>query len=613
MKTGIIRYEKEFSLYIHSELYEKATDAPSCVKTKVLSLVLVLAMVLALSAGAFAADPDNPVTVTGLTKDDVAHFYKVVEWQDADATHNGGWKFTSAFNSLTAADLLAITGDPTADPVKEPALTAELAGKIARLASGAGTAVTVGDDAKAELAITGDDGAGSGLFLVLITPADADTVYNPVFVGADYVSGNNSNTWAVAEGSATYSDNAATKKSTLTLTKEADTTEDSWDDGESYSTAVGDTVSFTVNTTIPGYGTVYANPHFVMTDSLNNLALKEDTVTLVAPTGLSKYNAETNTGTNADAWDYKVETTASGYTITFSKRYLTSVVTPTDVEVTYDAIVTTAEFKSVDTEKNTVQIEYSHNPNDETDYNYKKDTTQHYTFSLDADVVGGGSSASGKKTSEVVKIGVKADGTPITETTYTSTITDEKSWEGPLAGAVFGLYTDSDCNNPYVPKKADGTAGTALTNITTLADGRMHIEGLDAGTYYLKEISAPEGFIKDPKAYKIVITAHMTDPIDVTETINGKEVTYQTEVLDYYTVTIDDQPVATHHFDHGTTDTEITWTETDTVEAPFPITNTQGTELPSTGGIGTTIFYLIGGLLVVGAGVVLVTRRRVQA
>ena len=43
------------------------------------------------------------------------------------------------------------------------------------------------------------------------------------------------------------------------------------------------------------------------------------------------------------------------------------------------------------------------------------------------------------------------------------------------------------------------------------------------------------------------------------------------------------------------------------------IQNTQGTELPSTGGIGTTIFYVLGTILVLGAGILLVTRRRMKA
>jgi len=43
------------------------------------------------------------------------------------------------------------------------------------------------------------------------------------------------------------------------------------------------------------------------------------------------------------------------------------------------------------------------------------------------------------------------------------------------------------------------------------------------------------------------------------------------------------------------------------------VVNLAGTELPSTGGIGTTIFYVVGAILVIGAGVVLITKRRMEA
>ena len=48
------------------------------------------------------------------------------------------------------------------------------------------------------------------------------------------------------------------------------------------------------------------------------------------------------------------------------------------------------------------------------------------------------------------------------------------------------------------------------------------------------------------------------------------------------------------------------------LEQTAEVTNNSGSELPATGGIGTTIFYIIGAILVIGAGVVLVTRRRMR-
>ena len=102
-------------------------------------------------------------------------------------------------------------------------------------------------------------------------------------------------------------------------------------------------------------------------------------------------------------------------------------------------------------------------------------------------------------------------------------------------------------------------------------NGRFSIIGLDAGTYYLKEIEAPAGYnmLKDP--IEVVITA-----------------------------TVD-----------GATNTG-TATVTPAVDGTVKVENKTGAELPSTGGIGTTIFYVVGGLLVVAAGVLLVTRKRMS-
>ena len=575
---------------------------------KVITLLLSAMMILAMGATAFAEDTapayDHPLTVTGLGTGDTVKFYQVIEWVGNASGNVAGWKAVPQYaRVLTEAKLKEILvgtkADPTATPpveAKDPTgITSEIAGQLAKLAGEDGEAGTVSG------ATATYNNTEAGMWMALVTPADANTVYNPVFVSADY---NKDAGGSVGMGDQ-YNGDAVAKKSTLSLTKTAATSEDSWDDGKSSTTAVGDTVNFTVTTTIPGYGDVYTSPHFVMKDKLTALKLNKDSVTV---TGLRK-------GT-----DYTVDAQDDGYTITFTETYLKGLKAATDITVTYSAVVTSTAANAVNEEDNEVSIEYSHNPNQQSDYDVKKDTTQHYTFSLDAEGAGQGTSVSGKKTSELVKVGVDANGDPITEVTKTSEITSTETWESPLAGAVFGLFTDKDGTVPL--KDKDGNDVTA----TTGADGRMNFAGLDAGTYYLKEISAPAGFVTDPNPHTVVITA-ATKSVKVTEWWNGtewvstkptsgtaKEVTYDTDILESYKVTVDGNTAAEYKFKNPATanSTDINWEEAEMVEHPFEIENKQGTELPSTGGIGTIIFYTLGTILVVGCGIVLVSRRRMQ-
>ena len=97
--------------------------------------------------------------------------------------------------------------------------------------------------------------------------------------------------------------------------------------------------------------------------------------------------------------------------------------------------------------------------------------------------------------------------------------------------------------------------------------------------------------------------------------------TYKVNELKSYEIKIDDQKTASASLNNSATGiTELTWEEfvgkfgligsEDPKAAYGKIQNTKGVELPSTGGIGTTIFYILGGLLVVGAAVILVARRK---
>ena len=121
----------------------------------------------------------------------------------------------------------------------------------------------------------------------------------------------------------------------------------------------------------------------------------------------------------------------------------------------------------------------------------------------------------------------------------------------------------------------DEESGEALTKTDTIVAGFSEIQGLKAGTYYLEEVQAPDGFNKI--AGRIAIT--ISD--DGVATIDGKEGSLVVDSSD---------------------DTRA-----------FAIVNNTGAELPSTGGIGTTIFYVVGGILMLGAAVILVTRKKVSS
>lgn len=106
----------------------------------------------------------------------------------------------------------------------------------------------------------------------------------------------------------------------------------------------------------------------------------------------------------------------------------------------------------------------------------------------------------------------------------------------------------------------------ANTVLTTGEDGTIAIAGLDSDTYYLREVKAPAGYNILASDVEVVITA--------TKSADGTTLTY----------------------------TPVT----------AKINNQSGTELPSTGGMGTTIFYVLGGVLMAGAFVLLVVRKRMR-
>ena len=162
-----------------------------------------------------------------------------------------------------------------------------------------------------------------------------------------------------------------------------------------------------------------------------------------------------------------------------------------------------------------------------------------------------------------------------------------------LPGAVFEfpfyVKSTADANGAYI--YAGTTAGAGLTNqITTPDSGVIVVKGVKSGSYEITEVTAPAGYNK------------LTAPVTVQAVKTSSTSTHTTVYLDK------DGNVV----DVSAKEIEVK-VDIDTIAATaVVVVNKAGTELPSTGGMGTTVFYVLGTVLVLGAVVLLVTKKRMS-
>lgn len=152
-----------------------------------------------------------------------------------------------------------------------------------------------------------------------------------------------------------------------------------------------------------------------------------------------------------------------------------------------------------------------------------------------------------------------------------------KNSDGKFAKEVYDLDTDVS-SFAWVTNEADATVYTTNENGNTPA-----ISGLDSGEYYIIETVAPANYNRLTSEIKIEITPKYTDSALELESVsykinNGESNTNTGTIKQLITMNVD---------------------------------NNKGTTLPTTGGIGTKIFYIVGGMLVVGSGAALVIKKRV--
>lgn len=506
---------------------------------KIMAMLLAMVMVLGMTVTASAAassgtdgkfgtnDDTGSVTVAGLKAGDVVNLYQIVE---AEYRNNGG-----AFSNYKVVDSFStaiedVNVDANTDKISFTESEIAAASKIVSETTPAMTSAakeTVSDDATQVVL----ENLKPGSYLVKVTAKDS-TVYSPAVVSLYYeISGLN-------EGNVNFltSDDAYVKR------QEAPTL-DKWilEDGrlvKGNTVDTGDTVTYVIKSLIPSYTGSF--PVYEIVDILQNLTYVSTTSVEV----VKSFRDDTIEGT-IEGKEFIADSTKKNLTMNFvgENGYELQQYAGKVLKITYTA-------KLDDNTKATM-------------FNGSNDNTAYLKYTNDASVNIG----EPKETNEAVTH------------TYTfdiSSLLKKTTEDGTtvLGGAEFTLYTDEECETKYTNDNFTGVA-------TSDRDGKLDIKGLDAGTYYLKETRAREGYSLNPMTFKIVIMEGSYDDAGV---------------LGSRTVKLTDG-----------TNAEVELNDNN----PYVIKNTKINSLPSTGGIGTTIFTIGGcAIMVAAAGLFFASRRK---
>lgn len=345
---------------------------------------------------------------------------------------------------------------------------------------------------------------------------------------------------------------------------------------------IGEKVTFTLTGTLPKNYDDYKTYQYIFHDTLSEgLTLDANSITVKA------YKNDTDVATLTANTDYTIltgddvsEKTAPKCSLEIKFDDLKSIsglTKDSKIVVEYTATVNNKATAGKTTPNtNKVHLEYSNDPNAEGDGTTGKtpeDKVNVYTFKLDVTKVDAKNDTT--KLSGAQFVLATADNLNITadnfnengEATENTTTTDLIAMTGSTPNYVID----------------DGTATSKMYVMSTDTSGELNINGLKSGTYYLYETKAPDGYNKLTKPIKIEITATQTENTgDIADT-------------GAFSAKVDEADTA------ATLETGV---------VNVTVKNSSGSTLPSTGGMGTKLFYTIGGILMAGAAIVLVVRKR---
>lgn len=512
---------------------------------KISALVLAAIMVLSMCTAVFAtgttptAADKKEATVNNVEATATVNAYQITK-----AKYDNGFTGYEAVQGVTLANVLA----PTSDEVTAIAKNAALLGTLPKKTMTKTTTATEGlASFKAEL--------NPGYWVVIVS-GTVEEVYNPMLIGVYYSVSGSDSTMTSDPVNANSNWDLVTENAYAKSTKPSIKKKIVGGEAEKHNdVAIGDTVSYMIETAIPSYSKQYTSATVKITDTLSKgLTLKTDSIKI----NNAAVNADMGTLTpSANGFEFVVK---SDYALAHGGEAIT---------ITYNAEVNKDAEVNFDPNTNTATLEYTNNPNGTT----KETESETYTYTF---AIGAALSQSitnfNQKVNQIVK--VDSDGKVIsTKKEISDAEKDTVIQVGK--GATFKLTND----------KKEYTA-------TTGEDGGLTFTGLDAGTYTLVETVAPEGFTLDTTPHTVVITPTYGENNKLTKL----EITIDTEATSTYEVTYE-----------KTGETKVTTNTTKVTN----IANTRLSSLPSTGGMGTYLFTIVGVVLMTcAAGAFFVSRRK---
>lgn len=361
---------------------------------------------------------------------------------------------------------------------------------------------------------------------------------------------------------------------------------------------IGDSVPFKLIGSIPDMS-AYDTYEYIFTDTLSNgLTLQEGTINVYIAVDRNDEVREYTPLTKGVDYTLTLNNVGNGggsFSIAFDNLKTAPYIAEGNrnfVIVTYDATLNPNAEIGLPGNPNSVYLEFSNNPNGDGLGRTTEDRVIVFTYELDGDKVDGANPDTKLPGAQFVLF--NGGYTRVAQIDANGRLAD---WLEPvdINPDVTGNNDAERMANLTAENFANYNNGSLL--ITSAENGLFSVAGLDDGTYYLREIKAPDGYNLLDADLRVVIDA---------DTANGQNwdgVTPGT-ALTGLTVT-------TQLGEDGEAVGPVAGDTTDGAVA-ITVENNGGSTLPETGGIGTTIFYAAGALLVLCAGVLLFVKLRMR-